>query len=54
MPRTRNLSASWHQRLAQGTALQINYLRKRMHNGFAHGAGPAGATQGPAGLPQGA
>ncbi len=47
MPRTRNLSASWHQRLAQGTALQINYLRKRMHNGFAHGAGPAGATQGP-------
>ena len=36
IPTSRNLSASWQQRLPGGTALNVNYLRKRMGNGYAH------------------
>ena len=36
IPTSRNLSASWQQRLPGGAALNVNYLRKRMGNGYAH------------------
>lgn len=36
IPTTRNLSASWQQRLPGQTDLTVNYLRKRMANGYAH------------------
>ena len=36
IPSTRNLSASWLQRLPGETKIGVNYLRKRMRNGYAH------------------
>ncbi len=36
IPSTRNLSASWLQRLPGSTEISVNYLRKRMRNGYAH------------------
>lgn len=36
IPSTRNLSASWQQRLPGDTTVDVNYLRKRMRNGYAH------------------
>ena len=36
MPTTRNLNASWNQRLWRGTDLNVNYLRKRLEGGYAH------------------
>lgn len=36
IPTSRNLSASWQQRLPGGTALNVNYLRKRTGNGYAY------------------
>ena len=36
IPSTRNLSASWRQRLPGDTTVSVNYLRKRMRNGYAH------------------
>lgn len=36
IPSTRNLSASWNQRLPAETDISVNYLRKRMRNGYAH------------------
>lgn len=36
IPRTRNLSVGWHQRLPGEADLNVNYLRKRMRNGYAH------------------
>lgn len=36
IPTTRNLSAGWSQRLPGETDLAVNYLRKRMRNGYAH------------------
>ena len=35
IPSTQNLSAGWHQRLPGETDLNVNYLRKRMRNGYA-------------------
>ena len=36
IPRTQNLSAGWQQKLPGGTDLNLNYLRKRMRNGYTH------------------
>ncbi len=36
IPSTRNLSASWHQSLPGETGLQVNWLRKRGIDGYAH------------------
>lgn len=36
IPSTRNLSASWNQRLPGETDISVNYLRKRLRNGYAH------------------
>ncbi len=36
IPRTQNLSAGWQQRLPGETDLNVNYLRKRMRNGYTH------------------
>ncbi len=35
IPRTQNLSAGWQQKLPYDTDLSLNYLRKRMRNGYA-------------------
>ena len=36
IPSTQNLNASWQQRLPGETDLNVNYLRKRLRNGYAH------------------
>ena len=36
IPSSRNLSASWRQSLPGDTNVSVNYLRKRMRNGYAH------------------
>ena len=36
IPSTRNLSASWNQRLPGETDITVNVLRKRLRNGYAH------------------
>ncbi len=36
IPSTRNLSVSWNQRISGETDITLNYLRKRMRNGYAN------------------
>ena len=36
IPSTRNLSISWNQRISGETDIALNYLRKRMRNGYAN------------------
>ena len=45
IPSTQNLSAGWHQRLPGMTDININYLRKRMRNGYAHVPVSTGVVQ---------
>ena len=45
IPSTRNLSASWRQSLPGDTNFSVNYLRKRMRNGYAHVPTSTGAFQ---------
>ena len=46
IPSTRNLSASWNQRLPGETDISVNFLRKRMRNGYAHVPVATGAIEG--------
>ncbi len=45
IPSTRNLSASWHQRISGETDITVNYLRKRLRNGYAQVPIWTGAVQ---------
>ncbi len=45
IPSTRNLSASWRQRLPGETDLSVNFLRKRMRDGYAHVPTATGTLQ---------
>lgn len=44
IPSTRNVSASWQQRLPGATDIAVNYLRKRLNNGYAQVPAVALAT----------
>ena len=45
IPSSQNLSASWQQRLPGRSDLQVNFLRRRMENGYAHLPAPAGENR---------